>query len=180
MNNHCIFVAASITLAGAALAQTVYESKDRSGPVFTDKPSAGASVVQLQPPNAIAMPAARPAPQASAPAFAYLNLIVVALEAQGTVHTNTSAFDLRARWSPALRASDRIVISLDGNLLKMRFRGTNLRIGAADWTAAADSRDNQHTIEQVVVDTGGTVLIASPPVAFYVRHATIARERRAR
>lgn len=72
------------------------------------------------------------------------------------------------------------MVSLDGNLLKTRFRGTNLRIGSADWTAAVDSGVSQHTIEQVVVDTGGTVLIALSPVTFYVRHATIVRERRAR
>ncbi len=167
-------------LAGTALAQTVYESRDKSGPVFSDQPSAGASAVQLQAPNVIAMPAAAPVQTASAPAAAYRSFIILAPAAQGSIHSNIGAFDVKARLSPALRGSDRIVASLDGNMLKTRFRSPNLRITEADWSAAARSGDSLHTIQLAVVDANGELLIASAPVSFYMQRATVAKERRAR
>lgn len=175
------FVAATlIVLAGAATAQTVYESKDKSGPVFSDQPSPGASAVKLQAPNVIAMPAAPAAPQSAAPAFAYRSLVVTAPEARGTIHSNTGAFDVRAQLAPALRTNDRIVVSLDGELLKTQFRSANLRISERDWNASASSADSLHTIELAVVDANGNVLASSAPVSFYVQRATVEKERRVR
>ena len=45
--------------AAATLAQTVYESKDKSGPVFSDRPSAGAVPVEVSPPNVVSAPAVK-------------------------------------------------------------------------------------------------------------------------
>ncbi|HMN77447.1 MAG TPA: hypothetical protein PKC97_15390 [Burkholderiaceae bacterium] len=181
MNPRWIAAIAIATLAGAALAQTVYETRDKNGPVFTDRPSAGASAVQLQAPNVIAMPPAPQAVPASGPALpAYRELVIDAPEAQGSIHSNTGAFDVRARLSPALRGSDRIQVSLDGNVLKARFRGPNLRVTEADWNAAANGDDALHTIQLTVVDAKGEPLIASAPVGFYMQRATVAKQRRAR
>lgn len=181
MNERWIAAIALGAFAGAALAQTVYESKDKSGPVFTDRPSAGASAVQLPPPNVIALPPAPQAVPASSTALpAYRDLVIVAPEAQGTVHSNTGAFDVRAQLSPALRGNDRIQVSLDGNVLKTRFRSPNVRVTEAEWNAAASSGDGLHTIQLTVVDAKGEPLIASAPVSFYVQRATVAKQRRAR
>lgn len=181
MNRRWIAAIAIATLAGAALAQTVYETRDKSGPVFTDRPSAGASAVQLQAPNVIAMPPAPQVQPASSPAApAYRELVIIAPEARGTIHSNTGAFDVRARLSPALRGSDRIQVSLDGNVLKTRFRSPDLRITEADWNAAASSDDGLHTIALTVVDAKGAPLIASAVVGFYMQRASVARQRRAR
>jgi hypothetical protein len=183
MHSRWIVALVSLAFALTAGAQTVYKSKDKDGPVFSDVPSPGASAVELPPANVIQMPVptARPTPTPSAPpSVPYRNLVIVVPEAQGTIHSNTGAFDIRAQLSPALRGSDRILVSLDGNLLKSRFRSPNVHITEADWNAAANSNDAQHSVQLTVVDAKGEPLIASAPVSFYVQRATVAKQRRAR
>lgn len=97
--------AAAIALAvlgGAALAQTVCESRVKSGAVFSDKPSAGASAVQLPAPNGFTMPAVQ---VASAPAAAYRDFVIVSPAAQGSVHSSIGAFDVKARLAAALHGA---------------------------------------------------------------------------
>lgn len=178
MNARWMVATALASLSLAPLAQTVYETKDKAGPVFSDKPAQGASAVELPPPNVISMPAAASTPAPSAPPPApYRDLMILAPEARGSVHSNTGEFDVRARLSPALRGSDRILVSLDGNVLKTRFRGANLHITEADWNAAASGDDSLHTIQLTVVDAKGEPLIASAPVSFYVQRATVSKRR---
>jgi len=181
MHSRWIVALALLAFALTAGAQTVYETKDKAGPVFSDVPSAGASAVDLPPANVIKMPipAATPAPSAPPP-VPYRDLVIVAPKAQGTIHSNTGAFDIRAQLSPALRGSDRILVSLDGNLLKSRFRSPNVRITESDWNAAANSDDGLHSVQLTVVDAKGEPLIASAPVSFYVQRATVAKQHRAR
>ncbi len=167
-----------VTFCCAAFAQTVYETKDKSGPVFSDRPTQGASAVELPPPNVVSMPAPASTPAPSTPPPApYRDLMILAPEAQGSVHSNTGEFDIRARLSPALRGSDRILVSLDGNVLKTRFRSANLHVTKADWNAASSSDDSLHTIQLTVVDAKGEPLIASAPVSFYVQRATVSKRR---
>lgn len=176
-----IIAATLAFLSISAMAQTVYETKGKDGPVFSDKPSAGAASVDLPPPNVISMPTVEPtqAPPAAAP-LPYRDLVITAPEAKGMIHTNTGAFEIRARLAPALRKTDRILVSLDGNVLKPRFRSTHVQVTEADWNAAASGDDGLHTVQLTVVDAKGEPLIASAPVAFYVQRATVARQRRAR
>ncbi len=181
MHSRWVVALGSLAFVLTAGAQTVYETKDKAGPVFSDVPSAGASAVELAPANVIKMPAPSPTPAPSAPPpVPYRNLVIVAPEAQGTIHSNTGAFEIRARLSPALRGSDRILVSLDGNLLKSRFRSPNVHITEADWNAAANSNDGQHSVQLTVIDAKGEPLIASAPVSFYAQRATVAKQRRAR
>lgn len=181
MHSRWIVALGSLAFALTVGAQTVYKKEGKDGPVFSDVPSPGASAVELPPANVIQMPvpAATPAP-AAPPPVPYRNLVIVAPEAQGTIHSNTGAFDIRAQLSPALRGSDRILVSLDGNLLKSHYRSPNVHITEADWNAAANSNDAQHSVQLTVVDAKGEPLIASAPVSFYVQRATVAKQRRAR
>jgi|APFre7841882630_1041343.scaffolds.fasta_scaffold96197_1 hypothetical protein len=159
---------------------TVYESKDKTGPVYSDKPSAGASVANLPSANLIQVPTiVPPAPPllATAPP-SYRLLTIVSLANEATVHTNTGAFEFSARVVPALRAGDRIRIRLDGRPLPSTFRSTTLRIGESDWKAAASDDGAAHTLQLAIIDTQGTLLIESAPVRFYVQRATVAKERR--
>lgn len=164
--------------AFAPAAQTVYESKDKGGTVFSDKPSPGASAVELGTPNVIAAPPVAQAPGAQAPAAApYRRFVIDVPTAQGTVHSNTGAFEVRARLSPALRSSDRIVVALDGTALPTRFRSPNLHVSDADWRTAANGADTLHTVQLAVIDARGTVLIETQPVAFNVLRATVSNRR---
>lgn len=162
-----------------AWAQTVYESKDKSGPVFSDKPSAGAAAVQLQAPNVVTVPAATaPAPPASATAPPpYRRFVIDRPAAQDTVHSNTGEFAISATLTPALRPSDRVRVLLDGNLLNGVYRSTGVRIGASDWSWAAAGTNSEHSVQLVVVDAAGKPLIESPAVRFYVRRAAVGGKR---
>lgn len=179
MTNRQIIAAALAFFSIGALAQTVYETKGKDGPVFSDKPTAGASSVDLPPPNVISMPAVAPAPAPTTQAApAYRNLVILTPEAQGSIHSNTGAFDVKARLSPTLRSGDRILVSLDGTLLKTRFRSPNLRITDADWRATTNDDSAAHSLQLIVVDAKGAPLIESASVDFYMQRATVSKRRR--
>ena len=172
-----------VCLLGATLApwaQTVYESKGKDGPVFSDKPSAGATSVDVPPPNVVSAPAvAPPAPAPSAPARPhYSRLSILMPEVQGTVHTNTGAFDVDVRVQPPLRPADRVLVQLDGRVVPTAFRSTKLRLSEADWQATATGHDGEHVLQVGVVDAQGVVLIESAPVRFFVKRATVGGGRR--
>ena len=169
-------------LGGArAVAQTtVYESKDKAGPVFSDRPSSGAAVVAVPPPNVVAGPKPAPTPAVAAQppvAAAYRSLVIASPADGATVHTNTGEFSLSARLNPALRPDDSLRIRLDGQLLPSSFRATGLRITAADWQAAANAASVEHSVQLLVVDAQGAVLIESAPVRLYVHRASVAGKR---
>jgi hypothetical protein len=176
MNKPCFVAVALAAASVAAMAQTsIYESKDKAGPVYSDKPSPGAVAADLPAPNVIQVPAiAQPAPSppmAAAPV--YRSLSIVSLANESTVHSNTGAFDFSARTVPALRASDRIRIRLDGRMLPSSFRSTLLRVTESDWKAAVGTQRPDHSVQLAIVDAQGRVLIESLPVRFYVQRATV-------
>lgn len=182
VGRRCIVVLALAAPLAAAVAQTtVYESKDKAGPVFSDRPSPDATTLELPAPNVVQMPKVEPAmptsPQAAAPS-SYQSLVIVAPADGHTVHTNTGAFDFAAKAVPALRARDRFRIKLDGRTLPTVYRSTRVLIGQADWQAAAGTDSAEHTLQVAIVDPKGTVLIESLPVRFYVHRATVSRPRR--
>lgn len=170
-----------LLLLGAATplaAQTVYESRDKAGPVFSDQPSPGAKPVTIEPTNVIpATPAPPPAsaPSATAaPATAYRSLVIAEPSNTGTLHSNTGAFEVRLRSSPGLRSSagDRVRLTLDGNVLAGSYNTSRIRVTESDWQSAA-SGNVDHTLQAAIVDKSGQVLIESPPVVFYVHRATV-------
>jgi len=180
MKYRWIVITALLATAASAGAQTVYESKGKSGPVFSDKPSSGASAVELSPANVVSVPAAvppAPAPSAAARPH-YSTLHVVMPEAQGTVHTNTGAFDVEARVQPPLRPADRVRVQLDGRVVPTVFRSTKLHLSEADWQATATGHDGEHVLQMAVVDAQGVVLVESAPVRFFVKRSVAGGRRR--
>jgi len=159
----------------------IYESQGQSGPVFSDRPSPGATQVILPPPNVIeperlapAQPAT-PTPADQAPLYEKL---AIASPANGdTVRTNTGEFDVQVNIVPALRDGDRIQVKFDGTLLQRAFRSTAISLTESDWQLAA-AENVEHTLQAAVVDGTGVVLVESPVVSFYVHRATIQRRRR--
>lgn len=181
MKHRWMMVAVLSAHAMAPMAQTVYESQDKSGVVFSDRPSAGASAVELQAPNVVSAPDPTPRPAAQPKATAppsYRRLVIARPAEQATVHTNTGEFGISATASPPLRSSDRVRALLDGNLLPSLYRSTNLRISESDWRAAAVGNDGEHTLQLAIVDADGKPWIESAPVRFYVRHAAVGGARR--
>ena len=167
--------------AAAALAQTVYESKDKAGPVFSDRPSTGAVPVELPPPNVVSSPAVKPVPDAPAPsasAPAYRRLVIQRPAEQDMVHSNNGAFGISAQLSPPLRPNDRIRVLIEGNLVPTVFRSTDLRISEQDWQATAVGNNSEHTLQLAVVDGDGKPRIESAPVRFYLRGVAVGGTRR--
>jgi hypothetical protein len=179
MKYRWMMAAALAVQAMAPLAQTVYESQDKAGPVFSDKPSPGAKPLQLEAPNVVSPPAATPAPpQPVAGAPAYRRLVISRPANQDSVHSNNGAFGISAQLSPPLRPSDRVRVLIDGNLVPTVFRSTNLRITPSDWQASALGDRGEHTLQLAVVDANGVPKIESPIVSFYVHHAAVGGTRR--
>lgn len=164
----------------AAAQGTVYESKDKAGPVFSDRPSSGAQPIDLPAPSAIQTETPRQPPAPAVPAGSY-TLLAITVPANGdTIHSNTGMFDVSVRISPALRtaAGDRIKVRLDGNLTASSYPSAGFSVAAADWQAAANSDNVEHTLRAAIIDATGTVLLESAPITFYARRATVRRRER--
>ena len=172
----------AITLAACALsaaAQTVYESKDKAGPVFSDKPSPGAKPLQVEAPNVVSPPAVTPpAPTQPSAAPAYRKLLITRPANQDSVHSNDGAFGISAQLTPPLRANDRVRVLIDGNVVPTVFRSTNPRITPNDWQATALGDRGEHTLQLAVVDADGVPKIESPVVSFYLHRAAVGGKRR--
>jgi hypothetical protein len=178
MTHRWLFAAALAACAMSPSAQTVYESKDKAGPVFSDKPSPGAKPLQLEAPNVVSPPAATPAPpQPAASAPAYRRLVISRPANQDSVHSNDGAFGISAQLSPPLRPDDRVRVLIDGNLVPTVFRSTSPRITAADWQATALGGRGEHTLQLAVVDANGVPKIESPIISFYVHRAAVGARR---
>lgn len=174
-----VALALSLLPTLAAAQSTVYESKDKAGPVFSDRPSTGAKQIELGPANVIQT---TPVPQQATPAATapyYTALAISTPENGGTIQSNTGAFDVSVQLQPALRSAsgDRIMVRLDGRPLKRRFNSVRIGVTEADWQSAANADNVEHTLQAVIVDKGGAVLIESAPVKFYAHRAVRARSK---
>ncbi|MCU0921484.1 MAG: hypothetical protein MUF16_14320 [Burkholderiaceae bacterium] len=179
MTHRWILAAALAACTMAPLAQTVYESKDKAGPVFSDKPSAGAVPVEVQPGNVVSPPVVKPAaPPAPSAAPTYRRLVITRPAEQDMVHSNTGEFGVSASLSPPLRPNDRVRVLLDGNLVPTVFRSTNLHLSRDDWQSAALGSNGEHTLQLAVVDADGKPWIESAPVRFYLRGTAVGGKRR--
>jgi hypothetical protein len=175
------WIVAALLAAHAALplAQTVYESQDKAGPVFSDRPSNGAVPVELAPPNVVSPPLPKPVtPAAPSAAPTYRRLIITRPADQDMVHSNTGAFGISANLSPPLRPNDRVRVLLDGNLVPTVFRSTSPHLSIEDWQSAAVGSNGEHTLQLAVVDGDGKPWIESPTVRFYLRGAAVGGTRR--
>jgi hypothetical protein len=165
-------------LPAVALAQTVYESKDKEGPVFTDTPSPSAQPVDLPPANVIDTPTLAQQQPVSQPANpGYTAVAILSPQEQGTVHTNTGEFQVSLALTPALQSGNAISVSLDGTTLPTLRNSMQFDITPDEWKSAA--KDNVlHELEVAVLDGSGNTLITADPVKFYVHRAFIRRQER--
>lgn len=164
----------------AAAQGTVYESKDKAGPVFSDRPSPDAKPIELVPPSVIqTTPVPREQLAPVAQALYYTAISISSPENAGTIHSNTGAFDVSVQLQPALRTArgDRIKARLDGKVLTRSFSSVKFGVTEADWQKAANPDDVEHTLQVVILDKTGAVLIESASVKFYAHRATRARSR---
>ncbi|HXZ97239.1 MAG TPA: hypothetical protein VEG37_09380 [Burkholderiales bacterium] len=152
-------------------AQTVYESKDKEGPVFSDTPSPGAQPIDLPPANVINTPAAtREQQQQATPG--YTAFTILSPQNQSTVHTNTGKFQVSLRLTPALQSGNAISVTLDGTTLPTLHNSLKFHITSAEWQSAA--KDNvMRELQVAVLDGAGNTLITAPSAKFYVHRTAV-------
>ena len=164
-------------LPAVVLAQTVYESKDKEGPVFSDTPSPGAQPVDLPPPNVIDTPTPAQQPVSQAVAPDYTSITILSPQDQSTLHTNTGRFQVSLALAPALQSGNAISVSLDGTTLPTLRYSLQFDIKPNEWQSAA--ADNVlHRLQVAVVDDSGNMLISADPVQFYVHRAFRRQQKR--
>jgi hypothetical protein len=175
---HAVWFAAALWWAWSAAAgaqDQIYESTGKGGvPEFSGQPTPGSNEITLPPPNVIeTTPApAQPAPQEVL--TGYSQLAILFPDEQGTLHTNTGAFDVRVAVEPTLNPGDAFMVTLDGTALPGRYKTADIAVTEQDFESAATD-DVQHRLEVAVVDAAGKVLITAGPVNFYVHRATVRR-----
>jgi len=169
-----LFIAMLVAVlpALAAAQGTIYESKDKAGPVFSDQPSPGGRPIDLPPPNVIQVPSTPPQQAApAAPAPVYSSLAIVSPANQDAIRSNTGAFDVRVQVQPALRSGDVIRVKLDGTLLPQSFSSADFRVTDSDWARAANPNNVEHTLRVAIASASGAVLIESAPISFFAQRA---------
>jgi len=187
------FVAAGILFCSlmaqnaALLAQGVYVTKGENGPVFSDKPQAGAREVILQPLNVmtpvkesgVATPSA-PGPESNknrsdAAVPAYRSFSVVSPEDNGSVMANTALFEVRVAVNPPLQLGEghAFVVSINGRSVGQRFTATEFMVPPEFWGDAMPPANQSTQLDASIVDANGLLLKKAAPVRFYLRYATI-------
>ena len=162
-------------LPAIAVAQTVYESKDKEGPVFSDTPTPGAQPLDLPPESVIDTTTPTQQSGNQAAPSAYTAIAILSPNDQGTVHTNTGEFQVKLALTPALQGDNAISVSLDGTTLPKLRNSLQFNITSDEWNSAAKN-NVLHELEIAVLDGSGNTLITADPVKFYVHRATRSEE----
>ena len=153
-------------LAPLSSAQTVYRHVDQQGNItFSDQAAPGAEAITLRKAQTIAPPRAgafRPAPPANQGAWAgYDRLAIIRpLDEQTIVGAAQGNFDVLVDLKPALRASDTLVLLLNGAPARRaktpNFTLSNLERGA-------------HTLRVAISNAREKLLQRSDPVTVHVK-----------
>lgn len=173
-------------------AQSVYVTRGENGPVFSDKPQAGAKELTLKPLTVIPAPqgnvpankagspsggpdarqAERKPPEASAP---YRSLTVVEPADGGSVAGDTSLLEVRLAVDPPLLLAEghAFIVRIDGQPVDQRFTATEFVIPPAFWPEGFLPANRGVQLEVAVIDGNGQVVMRAAPVRFHSRPIVI-------
>jgi hypothetical protein len=167
-------------------AQGVYVTRDKNGPVFSDKPQAGSTELKLAPLTVIpaqptsgtnktespsrasnrpeARPPERERPEILAP---YRSLSVLAPVDGGSVG-DTSFLELRLAIDPPLLRAEghAFIVHIDDRPVDQRFTSTEFVIPPSFWPDGYLPLNQRMQLDVAVVDGGGQVLMRAPSVHF--------------
>ena len=169
-------------------AQSVYVTRGENGPVFSDKPQAGAKELTLKPLTVIPAPqgnvpankagspsggpdarqAERKPPEAVTP---YRSLTVVEPADGGSVAGDTSLLEVRLAVDPPLLLAEghAFIVRIDGRPVDQRFTATEFVIPPGFWPDGYLPANRGVQLEAAVVDGSGHVVMRAPPVRFHSR-----------
>jgi hypothetical protein len=158
----------------AAAQNPIYQSTDKAGPVFSDTPTPGATQVDLQPINVIQTPKVAPSSQPpQAPAAAYGQLLITSPANGDTFWLNSGNLQVQIYLNPQLNSTlgHTVRLRVNGRLLPRSFTSNTVNVTQGDFNL--DTRNDNDNIEQtvqaVVVDAAGKVLIESPSISLFLR-----------
>ena len=181
----CLLFVFGLLLGWGVPAQTVYESTDGQGKVYSDRPGLGGKPVDLRPLNVIDTP---PAPATVGPqsgaeeavkpvpaAPAYRRLAVVFPEASGSVGANYATFEVRVSVEPPLQVENghAFVFRMDGRNVPGRYTSTEMMVPPEFFGDVAPAGVQQHVVQAYVVDGQGNTIISSTPVSFQTRFVNV-------
>ena len=158
-------------LCAVANGQSAYTWVDENGQThYSDQPGPGATVVDLPSAQGFSLPlpatpAPSEAPEEGEPAEAYTAFNILQPGQQETLWNVGGNVDVALQLTPSLRSGHRLGYYLDGAL-------TNLGTGAPQFQLT-DVVRGQHTLQGVVLDTHGEVVLRSLPVTFMVQQTSI-------
>ena len=173
-----------VMLSVHALAQDVFVTRGENGPVFSDKPQAGAREVTLKPLNVVPPVEAPPATpvtkeaktgrlpeEAPAPSPSYRSLAIVSPENNGSVAGNSSLFEVRLFAVPPLSVGEGHVflVRINGRTVERRFTAPEFVIPPEFWEYGYVPADQSMQIEASIVDGSGQILMRAAPVVVYTR-----------
>jgi hypothetical protein len=161
-----------------AHASTGYRLVHPDGTVeFTDQPISGGVEIELREAPTIQFAPVSPSStdsrskkggtDNSKSAEGMLSITVTSPREGETVWFDGSGVTVSISVSPALKAEQNIVISLDGKEAA-RGSGSNFTFG--------EVTRGSHTLSAGIVDAGGAVLLRSTPISFHVRQHTVIKQ----
>lgn len=169
-----------------AYAQGVYMTQGENGPVFSDKPQAGAKEVTLKPLNVVPLPKASKVTAPVLPdgkddsdkantAAAYQTFSVLYPENNGSIVANTAVFDVRVSVEPLLKLGEghAFVVSLNGRPVGQRYTATEFMIPPEFWGDNLPAPNQVVQLDASIIDANDQVLKKAAPVRFALRYATV-------
>lgn len=191
--SHSIIVVLSVAaglFCTAALAQSVYVTRGENGPVFSDKPQAGAKEMTLKPLTVVPAasepsPAAKPLRggpdagktdgrrQEAAPP--YRSLAILAPENNGSVLGDTSQLEVRLAVDPPLLLAEghAFVVRANGRLVDQRFTATEFILPPDSWPEGYLPSNRSVQLEVSIVDGSGQVVMRAAPIQFFSRQIVV-------
>ena len=176
-----------VIIADGVLAQGVYVTRGANGPVFSDKPNAGAKEMTLRPLTVV--PATRPSREApldevtppardeakkESAAPVYRSLVIASPQDGGSVAAN-SAMEVRLIVEPPLLLGDghAFAVAINGRQVSQRFTATEFSLPAAFWDGGLPPANQPMQLEVSIVDGNGKRLFSATPVRFTPRYVVI-------
>ena len=194
--------------SSALLAQGVFVTQGKNGPLFSNVPQQGAREVQLKPLNVIeppTMPASEPAtvatptavkaePKTIAGAGAgagaadndvaayYRSFFFVYPENNGAVAASTAAFDVHLAVDPPLQLERQhaFVVAINGRRVDQRFTASEFMVPPEFWNERLPPDNQLIQLDASIVDGDDRVLKRAEPVQFYLRRLAFAPRPRPR
>ena len=169
-----IAIALALTPLLATAQTPIYESRDKSGPVFSDTQTPGSTQVDLSPINVIQTPKIAPSPASAQPPAgpAYGQLSISSPANGDTFWLNSGNLQIQVYLNPSLNSTvgDTLRVRVNGQMLPRSFTSNTINVAQGEFNLNRnDDESIQQSVQAVVVDATGKVLIESPTINLYVR-----------